>query len=854
MSQISQATITTPATDPRHIVRLGQVDPASSTSITLPRSPGASVAFTVPVNLAAGLCGVGVKLRAFSESTPAKWLEGTVASYSATTLTLTVTASNGSGAVTDWKLAPSTLSAELAVASDAAADAQAAADAAQAAADAAQAAADAAQATADAAQATADAALPASAQAADVNPAGEDIAAALGGKLNTSALDTDATMAADSDAKVPSQKATRAYVASVLAGVSKNKGPLDCSANPNYPVALNGDSYRCSVAGKIGGASGIVVEVADLIMCVADNAGGTQASVGTSWIVGQANIAGITAAGLAMMQAADEEGQAGLLDAFLLSLSGGTMFENAIVNLFNGSKFQQSTPDKGIAGTAGFSIICSAGYEYKFALGFLFILSDGSTTVRKVLYAPVAPTATDDTTLGYTTDTTWEMADGTQYRCTDATASAAVWEVVPAFDPAAPGPIGDTTPDVVNTTGLNVKGSGGTTTASINGADGSASFASGEVTIDGDGISMGSNNIDFSGTSATIRGGGGYIYLGNFCQVDDYGYLKTQGNVSSEALFTPSSGSPQISIGNNAGTAAWINSDGSASFASGNASIDSDGSASFANGGLMIDEWGNITSNSGASVEVGYLTAFARVEVGYYGSAGTLNVKDSSNTTTASISGADGSASFASGVITLGTNTGTAAWIHSDGSASFGSGAVTIHPSGGIYADTFIAYSQLFAPLVAIGDVGTAGTLNVRDSSGTTTASINGSDGSASFGSGAAIIDSAGTLTLAGTLIGGTQALVTSGGAGAVNLTTLTTEVETTGTLDALTLANGTVGQPKIVAHTAGAFTCVLTPTTAVGFTSITFLASLGQTCTLEYTTAGWVILAVGGLTPPVVA
>ena len=118
----------------------------------------------------------------------------------------------------------------------------------------------------------------------------------------------------------------------------------------------------------------------------------------------------------------------------VLSTEGGTMGENAIVNLFNGSKWQQSTPDKGIAGTAGFSIICSAGYEYKFALGYLFVLSDNSTTVRKVLYAPVAPTATDDTTLGFTTDTTWEMADGTLYRCTDATATAAVWEVVPATD------------------------------------------------------------------------------------------------------------------------------------------------------------------------------------------------------------------------------------------------------------------------------------------------------------------------------------------------------------------------------------------------------------------------------------
>ena len=130
-----------------------------------------------------------------------------------------------------------------------------------------------------------------------------------------------------------------------------------------------------------------------------------------------------------------------------LPLSGGTMDENAIVNLFNGSKWQQSTPDKGIAGTAGFSVICSVGYEYKFALGYLFILSDGSSTVRKVLYAPAAPTTAADTTLGFTTDTTWEMADGTLYRCTDVAEGAAVWEMV-ASPPTPPYNAGNLTGDV----------------------------------------------------------------------------------------------------------------------------------------------------------------------------------------------------------------------------------------------------------------------------------------------------------------------------------------------------------------------------------------------------------------------
>ena len=167
--------------------------------------------------------------------------------------------------------------------------------------------------------------------------------------------------------------------------------------------------------------NGILYEVTDDAE-LDSSAGYTALATVTS-----SQISDASAAGRALLTAADEEAQAGLLDAFLLSLSGGTMGENAIVNLFNGSQFKQSTPNKGIAGTAGFSIICSVGYEYKFALGYLFVLSDNSTTVRKVLYAPVAPTVTDDETLGYTTDTTWEMADGTPYYCLDASTGAAVW-------------------------------------------------------------------------------------------------------------------------------------------------------------------------------------------------------------------------------------------------------------------------------------------------------------------------------------------------------------------------------------------------------------------------------------------
>lgn len=60
---------------------------------------------------------------------------------------------------------------------------------------------------------------------------------------------------------------------------------IDCSATPNYPEALIGDQYIVSVAGKIGGASGLDVYVGDIIYAIDDNAGGTQAGVGASWAI-----------------------------------------------------------------------------------------------------------------------------------------------------------------------------------------------------------------------------------------------------------------------------------------------------------------------------------------------------------------------------------------------------------------------------------------------------------------------------------------------------------------------------------------------------------------------------------------
>jgi hypothetical protein len=83
-------------------------------------------------------------------------------------------------------------------------------------------------------------------------------------------------------------------------------------------------------------------------------------------------------------------------------------------------------------------------------------------------------------------------------------------------------------------------------------------------------------------------------------------------------------------------------------------------------------------------------------------------------------------------------------------------------------------------------------------------------------------------------------------GAGAVNITDMLTSLTTTGAAQALTLANGTVGQIKIISHVVDGGSAVLTPTTKIGFTTITF-TNVGDSTMLIYTAAGWDIVALNG-------
>lgn len=81
-------------------------------------------------------------------------------------------------------------------------------------------------------------------------------------------------------------------ISTAVTGALTYQGSIDASTNPNYPAATKGWLYVITVAGKIGGASGMSVDVGDAVFANATNAGGTQASVGASWDVLEHNLVG----------------------------------------------------------------------------------------------------------------------------------------------------------------------------------------------------------------------------------------------------------------------------------------------------------------------------------------------------------------------------------------------------------------------------------------------------------------------------------------------------------------------------------------------------------------------------------
>jgi hypothetical protein len=96
------------------------------------------------------------------------------------------------------------------------------------------------------------------------------------------------------------------------------------------------------------------------------------------------------------------------------------------------------------------------------------------------------------------------------------------------------------------------------------------------------------------------------------------------------------------------------------------------------------------------------------------------------------------------------------------------------------------------------------------------------------------------------TIIGNVQQIT---GPGAIDTDTLHTELTTTGNPDAYTLANGTLGQIKIITRVGGvAGDATITPSSFGSGTSIT-MGDAADTVTMIYTTIGWVVTAEQNVT-----
>lgn len=98
-----------------------------------------------------------------------------------------------------------------------------------------------------------------------------------------------------SNTVLSTQAAVKAYADGIIdaRNAFRYMGVIDASLNPNYPAGNAGDVYKISVAGRIGGASGPVVEIGDTVSLLVDgSAAGTHATVGANWIITQTNIDG----------------------------------------------------------------------------------------------------------------------------------------------------------------------------------------------------------------------------------------------------------------------------------------------------------------------------------------------------------------------------------------------------------------------------------------------------------------------------------------------------------------------------------------------------------------------------------
>lgn len=127
----------------------------------------------------------------------------------------------------------------------------------------------------------------------DANGTGNTLSNVEVADFAAAAVNSNTSLTGASNIQFPTALAVKTYADNLLAANDALifKGGIDASTNPNFPAADAGWLYRITVAGLIGGASGVAVQVGDTITCAVDGtAAGTQAGVGANWAITQANV------------------------------------------------------------------------------------------------------------------------------------------------------------------------------------------------------------------------------------------------------------------------------------------------------------------------------------------------------------------------------------------------------------------------------------------------------------------------------------------------------------------------------------------------------------------------------------
>lgn len=202
----------------------------------------------------------------------------------------------------------------------------------------------------------------------------------------------------------PTQAAVKTYVDQSFAANDAMvfKGTINASANPNYPAADAGHTYRVSVAGKIGGGAGPNVEIGDMLICTVDaTPAGTHAAVGANWSITQANIDGAVigpAAGVTNLNPTVWDGASGRLvkevtySAFKLSLAIG-IADVASLQTSLDAKLNVVNP----VATGNLTLNAGTGAHSTFAInrdaGFVFDMSVNTAGARRWLWRFADPTA-----------------------------------------------------------------------------------------------------------------------------------------------------------------------------------------------------------------------------------------------------------------------------------------------------------------------------------------------------------------------------------------------------------------------------------------------------------------------------